>query len=89
MPNIIKRLWAWLNSPCYMTEEEHKLIRQMTDEANAIAAGKWMTDSKLPEPVIPERRKSSREDKSASDFTHKELKELFSKASKNIKDSYK
>ena len=40
--------------------EESALIKRLIDEAQAIADGSFITESHLPPPVIPERRKVKR-----------------------------
>lgn len=43
-----------------MTQEQSAEIRRLTELANKIGKGEYITDSNLPAPKIPERRKAPR-----------------------------
>lgn len=60
--NFLQSTYNYFFRPSYgFTQEELAIVERLTKEANDIAAGKYMTHSTLPEPIIPERRKSKRE----------------------------
>lgn len=43
-----------------LSDSDRQEVLRMISEAESIAGGSYLTDSSLPEPVIPERRKSVR-----------------------------
>lgn len=58
---MFKKLWNYLFSPKpKFSDDELALIKRMIEDAQAIADGTYLTESKLPPPAIPERRKNPR-----------------------------
>lgn len=59
--NLFQALFgSFIREQKRFSEEESAMIKRMVEEANAIADGSYIPDSKLPPPVIPERRKQPR-----------------------------
>lgn len=56
------QFWKYLFCPRHgFSDEELAIIARIIKESDDIATGKYLTESTLPEPTIPERRKNKRE----------------------------
>ena len=58
--NLFQALFGSFSRKRKLSEEELALVRRMISEAQAIADGSYITESPLPPPTIPERRKNPR-----------------------------
>jgi hypothetical protein len=58
--NLFQALFGSFFRRKTLTDTELALVKRMIAEAQAIADGSYITDSKLPPPQIPERRKNPR-----------------------------
>lgn len=58
--NLFQALFGSFSRKRKLSEEDRQIVLRMIEQANAIADGSYITDSPLPKPVIPERRKEKR-----------------------------
>lgn len=58
--NLFQALFGIFSRKQKQREAEHALIVRMTEQAQEIASGEYITKSSLPKPVVPERRKNPR-----------------------------